>query len=402
MKERYKKTELGWIPEEWQVRKMKELGEGIIGLTYSPEDLVDEDGVLVLRSCNIKENRLVFNDNKYVNKKIPEKLITKENDILICSRNGSKDLIGKCALIDKGAVGNSFGAFMTIYRGEHNKFLFQVFNSYMLKRQIYNNIGATINQITTDNLNNFKVPFPPLKEQEKIADILSTVDSQIDDTDKLIEKTKELKKGLMQRLLTKGIGHTEFKKTEVGEIPFEWKVKKLEEVCTILDGKRKPIKASDRENMKGNIPYYGASGIIDWVNDYIFDDELILLGEDGENIKSRNLPLAFRVSGRCWVNNHAHVFKVKEDNDVDYITFILENKDYSQYVIGSAQPKLTQSDCKKFLLQIPLLEEQKKIADILLEVDSQIDEHANRKIKLEELKKGLMQQLLTGKIRVKV
>ncbi len=99
-----------------------------------------------------------------------------------------------------------------------------------------------------------------------------------------------------------------YKMTELGEIPNDWEVKKLDDVCLVLDSKRKPVKSEDRENMKGDIPYYGASGIIDWVNDYIFDEDLILFAEDGENIKTRNLPLAFRVSGKCWVNNHAHVF----------------------------------------------------------------------------------------------
>ena len=145
----------------------------------------------MLRSSNIRNNRIVFDDNKYVNKDIQEKLIVKENDILICSRNGSKELIGKCALIDKKAEGSSFGAFMTVYRSKYNKYLFNVFTSYMFKRQIYNNLGATINQITTDNLNNFKIIVPTIKEQEKISSILSTVDEQIDNVDVLIKKNKE-------------------------------------------------------------------------------------------------------------------------------------------------------------------------------------------------------------------
>lgn len=185
-----------------------------------------------------------------------------------------------------------------------------------------------------------------------------------------------------------------YKKTEVGVIPEDWEVKKLEDICEFLDGRRKPIKAFDRENMKGDIPYYGASGIIDWVNDYIFDEDIILLGEDGENIKSRNVPLAFKVTGKCWVNNHAHVLKPKKDN-IDFVTEILESKDYTPYVIGSAQPKLTQADCRKIKIQVPPLKEQEKIAEILSTVDSQIDDTEKLIEKSKELKKGLMQKLLT-------
>ena len=125
VREGYKITEFGEIPSEWEVKKLKDLGNSVIGLTYSPDDLVDGcNGTLVLRSSNIRNNRIVFDDNKYVNKDIQEKLIVKENDILICSRNGSKELIGKCALIDKKAEGSSFGAFMTIYRSKYNEYLF--------------------------------------------------------------------------------------------------------------------------------------------------------------------------------------------------------------------------------------------------------------------------------------
>ncbi|MBI6013236.1 restriction endonuclease subunit S, partial [Clostridium perfringens] len=143
VREGYKMTDLGEIPNKWSVKKLKDVGYSVIGLTYSPDDLVGkEDGILVLRSSNIKNSRISYDDNKYVNKIIAEKQIVKKDDILICSRNGSKELIGKCAIIDEKAEGSSFGAFMTVFRSDYNKYLFHVFNSYLFKRQIYNNIGA--------------------------------------------------------------------------------------------------------------------------------------------------------------------------------------------------------------------------------------------------------------------
>ena len=262
--------------------------------------------------------------------------------------------------------------------------------------------GGVYVNLTTDIVKKFNITLPPIGEQKKITLILSLIDEKIENTDKLIEKTKELKKGLMQRLLTEGIGHDRFKDTEIGRIPEEWELKKLEEVCEFLDGKRKPIKSGDRANMQGYIPYYGASGIIDWVNDYIFDDELILLGEDGENIKSRNRPLAFKVIGKCWINNHAHVLKIKGENDIDFICYVLENMNYSNYVIGSAQPKLNQAQCRKFMIQVPVPNEQRQIASIIFAIDEKMDKDKLEKKELKELKKGLMQKLLTGRIRVKV
>ncbi|EOU1474934.1 restriction endonuclease subunit S [Clostridium perfringens] len=401
-REGYKITELGEIPNEWSVKKLKDIGYSVIGLTYSPDDLVEkENGILVLRSSNIKNSRISYDDNKYVNKVISEKQIVKKEDILICSRNGSKELIGKCAIIDEEAEGSSFGAFMTVFRSDYNKYLFHVFNSYLFKRQIYNNIGATINQITTDNLNNFKVIIPTNDEQEKISLILSTVDEQIDNTEKLIQKNQELKRGLMQQLLTKGIGHTEFKKTELGEIPKAWEIKKIEEICEILDSKRVPLNGKQRLKMQGDIPYYGANAIVDYINDYIFDDELILIAEDGGNFgEFREKPIAFYVKGKCWVNNHAHVLKAIECENSKWIFYNLVHKDITEIVQGGTRAKLNQKDLRNIKIPFPNLDEQEKIALILSSIDKKIEQYKYKKEKLEELKKGLMKQLLNGNIRV--
>ena len=410
VREGYKITEFGEIPSEWEVKKLKDLGNSVIGLTYSPDDLVDGcNGTLVLRSSNIRNNRIVFDDNKYVNKDIQEKLIVKENDILICSRNGSKELIGKCALIDKKAEGSSFGAFMTVYRSKYNKYLFNVFTSYMFKRQIYNNLGATINQITTDNLNNFKIIVPTIKEQEKIASILSTVDEQIDNVDALIEKNKELKKGLMQTLLTKGIGHTKFKKTEIGEIPEEWEVVKLGEVCDFKQGFQIPRSEQILECKEGYIRYL-------YITDFFSDNNKLFIKESRKYyyIEPRDIAIAntgntcgkaFRGATGVLSNNMFKIFNDKNRISDNYLWSYL-NSDYywnelSKYFNTAGQPHVGHKNMSQLKIAIPnKLIEQEKIASILSEVDKKIEEYENKKQKLEELKKGLMQQLLTGKIRV--
>jgi type I restriction enzyme S subunit len=185
------------------------------------------------------------------------------------------------------------------------------------------------------------------------------------------------------------------------EIPSDWEVKELSEVVDFLDGKRKPIKDSDRSKMKGQYPYYGASGIIDYVNDFIFDDELILLGEDGANIINRSTPLAFRVSGKIWVNNHAHVLKPKNGCEIGYLTEFLESIKYDKYNTGTAQPKLNKEVCCAIPINLPPLPEQKAIAKVLSTADAAI--HTTEKLiaQKELRKKWLMQQLLTGKKRLK-
>ncbi len=173
----------------------------------------------------------------------------------------------------------------------------------------------------------------------------------------------------------------------------EWDEKPLGQVVRFLDGQRKPIKESDRAFMQGQYPYYGASGIIDYINDFIFDDDLILLGEDGENIVSRNLPLAFKVSGKCWVNNHAHVLKPNKPHHLNFLVQYLENLSYIKYNSGGAQPKLTQAICQKIPLLLPIPDEQQKIADCLSSLDEVIDLEAQKLEALKAHKKGLMQQL---------
>lgn len=207
IKKGYKQTEVGVIPEDWEVRELGEIGNCIIGLTYKPEN-IKESGILVLRSSNIGNNTLKYDDNVFVDIDIPDKLRTKQGDILICVRNGSRDLIGKCALIDKKAEGETFGAFMSIFRTPNYKYVFHQFTSDLIKRQIYENIGATINQITNKNLNSFKIPIPPTKaEQTAIAEILSDMDTEIESLEQKLEKYKKIKQGMMQELLT---GRTRF------------------------------------------------------------------------------------------------------------------------------------------------------------------------------------------------
>ena len=189
-----------------------------------------------------------------------------------------------------------------------------------------------------------------------------------------------------------------FKQTEVGVIPDDWEVAELGQLANFLDELRKPIKSSDREKMKGAYPYYGASGIIDYVNNYIFDDELILLGEDGENILSRNLRLAFIVRGKVWVNNHAHVLKAKEGCSTAFLAEKLESLNYDQYNSGTAQPKLNKRTCSKIKFPIPPTKtEQTAIATALSDMDALIEGVEKLLEKKRRIKQGAMQELLKPK-----
>ncbi len=191
-----------------------------------------------------------------------------------------------------------------------------------------------------------------------------------------------------------------YKQTEVGEIPNDWDVKPLGDTVDFLDGRRRPVKDSDRAKMRGDIPYYGASGIVDYVNAFLFNEELILLGEDGENILSRNCRLAFKIKGKTWVNNHAHVLKPRPGMSLDYLAEFLESRDYAQYNTGTAQPKLNKFVCSGIPVVCPPPPEQRAIAGALSDVDALMASLDQLIAKKRDLKQAAMQQLLTGQTRL--
>jgi type I restriction enzyme S subunit len=184
--------------------------------------------------------------------------------------------------------------------------------------------------------------------------------------------------------------------------PSDWAVYSLKDVADFLDGQRVPIEATERKARHGEIPYYGASGIIDFIDDFIFDDELVLLAEDGANILDRSTAIAFRVTGKCWVNNHAHVLKPKNNVDIDYLTAYLESLSYEKYNTGSAQPKLNRKVCEKIPVLLPPYKEQRQVAEILRLLDQEIHTVEDLSKLLKKQKQGLIQKLLTGEWRVPV
>lgn len=211
----------------WPRVRLGDIGQSLIGLTYSPSN-VKRSGTLVLRSSNIQGGSLAFDDNVYVDSVIPEKIRVRENDILICVRNGSRRLIGKSVLLDSRVAGETFGAFMAVYRSDANPFLRYFFQSDDFKAQIDEHLGATINQITNGSLNSFTVALPDAVEQAEIVAKLSDVDDLIATLERLISKKQSIKRGMMQQLLTG--------RTRLPGFKCEWSGSTVGEVSEFLTG----------------------------------------------------------------------------------------------------------------------------------------------------------------------
>ena len=189
---------------EWQKYSLGEIGETIIGLTYKPSDVVENNGTIVFRSSNIKNGEIDYSDLVRVNKPIKDRIITTENDILVCARNGSQRLIGKNAIIKKEDANNTFGAFMMVYRSNENSFIRPLLSTKRYFSQVGENLGARINQITTSDFNGFEFYFPDNHiERTKIAKLFRLIDERIVSQNKIIEDLKKLKSAISKHLFAR-------------------------------------------------------------------------------------------------------------------------------------------------------------------------------------------------------
>jgi type I restriction enzyme, S subunit len=422
LKPGYKQTEVGVIPEDWDVKALGQIGEALIGLTYKPGD-VRIDGILVLRSSNIQEDSLRFENNVFVEKEIPDRIMVRPGDILICVRNGSRDLIGKTALLDERTIGMTFGAFMAVFRSSKGHFINYTFQSHVIKKQINEHLGATINQITNKSLNSFLIALPPTEvEQRSIATALSDMDELLGGLDRLITKKRDLKQSAMQQLLTgktrlPGFGEGKgYKQTEIGVISEDWKIQTLLEVCIkIQDGTHFSPSISGNEYLYVTSKNIGF-GILKLDNiDRI--DELqhrkiynrcdvkkgdILLTKDGVN--TGNAALNTLDEEFSLLSSVAFLRFDQDKYDASYFLQQILSSDGQQrmkdLMSGNAITRLTLQKIHKISFPVPPLPEQIAIASILSDMDTEITTLEQRRNKTRDLKQAMMQELLTGRIRL--
>lgn len=272
--------------------------------------------------------------------------------------------------------------------------------------------GTTFLELSSFELENFLIPFPPLPEQHRIADYLNAKCAEIDRSMELVrqsmDKLKAYRMSVITEAVTKGLDPDARMKDSgvpwIGEIPEGWHVSSVRWEFDTLDERRKPISAENRVSTHGSYDYYGASGIIDKIDEFIFDEPLILIGEDGANLALRNLPLIYIATGKYWVNNHAHILKPKINNNLSYMAYQLECVDLFHFLTGSTQPKLTQANLSKIPVVCPPHTEQHRIATYLdakcAEIDAIIARKQELLDKLAAYRKSLIFECVTGKREV--
>ena len=405
MRPGYKQTEVGVIPEDWNVKRLEELGEALIGLTYKPSD-VRKHGILVLRSSNIQNDVLAFDDNVFVDTDIPERIKVRPGDVLVCVRNGSRNLIGKATLLDERTVGMTFGAFMAVYRSPIGKLTSYLFQSEILKRQINEHLGATINQITNKSLNSFRVPVSPLDDERcAISNALSDVDALLGGLDRLIAKKRDLKQAAMQQLLT-------------GQVRLpgsrgEWDVKRLGDA---VDTDPENLGPDTRDDFA--FKYIALEdverGILRSHSEQVFAKAPsrarrklrpsdILVSTVRPNLQSH---LLFRGYDGDWVCSTGFcVLRCREA--IAHPPFVFSQmftvgvtRQIDALLTGSNYPAINSGDVRSLTIPLPNLDEQTAIADVLSDMDAELAALEARRDKTRDLKQAMMQELLTGKTRL--
>lgn len=434
--EKYMESEfvgIGKVPTHWEVKRLKHLGEAIIGLTYSPNDVTEnEEGILVLRSSNIQEGFIAFDDCVYVNKEVNENLITRKGDILICARNGSAHLVGKNICIDEISAGHTFGAFMVVFRGKYWRYLSYFFNSPIFTSQTGMFSTTTINQLTSQTLNNLRIAYPSDKtEQDNICNYL---DDQTQKIDRLIankkaqaEKLKELRQIEINNAVTKGLNpNAEMKDSGIewlGKIPKQWAEKRLKNLVSpkITDGPHEtPELVDDLDGIpfisaeaitETGINYEARGGNISVEQDRIYSlkckpkrDDIFMVksGSTTGRIGYVDSDLNFNI----W--SPLALIRANSNTHSRFLYFALCSN-YIQKQVQltwsfGTQPNIGMGVIERLRLVIPPKDEQIVIANYLIQRTTAIDQlikNIEAQIeKLQELRKIKIYEAVTGKIKV--
>lgn len=421
--ETMKQTGIQWIgeiPSNWNTKRIKYMAnlKGRIGWQGLTSDEYQDEGAYLITGVDFADGGIDWENCVHVPMKRWEeaKDIQIQNGDLLITKDGT---IGKVAIVSDmpGETSLNSGVLRIVpVEGYSRRFLYWVIKSdeFWNWFNIKNSGNSTIVHLYQGDFAEFLYAFPSFDEQEAIATFLDEhcgrLDNIISDIKTQIDVLKKYRKSLVTQVVTKGMDSSVPMKDSgvdwIGSIPVSWEVKRLKYVMDNFDYLRRPIDAPSR-TQEGDIlyDYYGASGVIDQIDDYIVEGDKLLIGEDGANLVMRNLPLIYLASGKYWVNNHAHILYPKNGGCLHYFAHQMEIIDYTTFITGSAQPKLNQENLNNVMLVVPDLTSQQKIAMFLDEKCQQIDSIIeSKRLQLTAIMKhqsSLIFEYVTGKKRVK-
>ena len=376
------------VPSSWVWTTVGDIAESNIGLTYKPSDICD-DGVPVYRSNNIQNRRIDKTELVRVNAKILDKQYLAVGDLLICARNGSRRLVGKCALIENLSEPSSFGAFMAVCRSAYNPWIYLLLNTGYFNRYLDDSNSTAINQVTQSMLLAFRVPFPPKKEQDRIIyeiskwfDLIDTIEKSKEELQVIISTTKskildlaihgklvpqdptdEPASELLKRInpkaeITSDNGHYQ-------KLPEGWCETTLKYVMTIKSGDSINV----RNCTQGHYPIYGGNGITGYTDDYNIKESTIVIGRVGYYCGS-----VYFVKEKAWVSDNAFITTIHKDLFYKkYLYYLLQFLNLRKYSNSTAQPVISGKTIYPIHAIIPPIQEQHRIVAKIEEIFAQLD-----------------------------
>lgn len=404
----YKRTEIGWIPNAWEVLPLRKISpKQSVGLVINPSSYFEPNGpVPFLLGSNILENKINWSDAK--------RITEKSNQLLSASRLNADDLVmvrvgdpGTTSVIPKELDLCNCGSMMIIRKSNsfNSKWLSYTLNAPICRKQVENvQYGTAQKQFNICDAVNFLLPVPPLPEQQAIAKALSDADALIESLEQLIEKKRQIKQGVMQELLTgkrrlPGFEKEEgFKQTEVGLMPKDWRVESVGAISEVGRGRVISHKEIEKSN-SAIYPVYSSQtsngGVMGFLDTYMFDGDYVTWTTDGANAGT-----VFARCGKFNCTNVCGTIRLAKDSHI-FVAAILNiyAKPHVSRHLGN--PKLMNDPMKKVRIPLPSdFLEQKAIADLLLENEALLDKSYCHLNKQREIKQAMMQELLTGKVRL--
>jgi len=411
----FQSTSIGKIPKDWKVARLTEVADYINGYAFSPKDWKTE-GLPIIRIQNLNDPAAEFN---YFDGRIDERYFVKNGDLLFAWSAS----IG-CYLWNRGDAWLNQHIFKVVPKqGVNREYLYYVLFKAIeqLKRRVH---GSTMKHFRRRELKTTFIPLPPLLEQRAIVGVLGVVDSAIELVDKVIAKTERLKKGLMQTLLTRGIGHKEYKQTPIGKIPKTWDVVRLKEV--VLDIKDTEHKIPKK--VKCGVPFVSINYMIKFPDHNFFinekDPNIEFISKEEFLYHQKRFDVEYgdilfskwgTIAQAKFVNTKKKfiascaIALIKTDKKIVnplFLTYVLNSQQTKRQLWAvsktSTRTEFHIGHIKKLKIPVPHLAEQQNIVKILRTIDEKLQLERIGKARLERIKRGLMDLLLTGKIRVKV
>lgn len=392
---KFKQTELCQIPEDWDIGTFADFlitfSAGATPYRGIPDNFVGTIPWISsgeLNYCEIENTREHISSDAQKNTHLT---LHKPGTFLIAITGlEAAGTRGRCAFVKIPTTTNQSCLAINSTDKMTVKYLFWFYRQWSDYLAFNFSQGSKQQSFTAEIVKRLPLYAPKYKEQERIAEALSDLDKLIRELDTLIEKKRSIMQGTMQDLLTV--------RRRLPGFDEPWKEETVDNICIRFDNLRIPVAEALRK--KGNIPYYGANGIQDYVDGFTHDGEYILLAEDGAN-NLIDYPIRY-VKGKIWVNNHAHVLQGKPNKaDTRYLSYGLKTIDFESNIVGNGRAKLNAKTLMDLRVLIPsTTAEQIAIAEVLSDMDAEIETLESKRDKYIAVRQGMMQQLLTGKIRL--